>query len=46
MTPFDRWLTDDDPYYGTDLVDVPDEAWCPTCRGGRDEACLLAGHDA
>ena len=41
MTAYDRWLTNDDPYRGEDIVDVPDEAWCPVCGGGRDEACTI-----
>lgn len=41
VTAYDRWLTDDDPYRGEDIVDVPDEAWCPVCGGGRDEACTI-----
>lgn len=34
MTPFDRWLTNDDPYYGDDIVDIDDRPPCILC--GRD----------
>lgn len=33
-TAFDRWLTDDDPYYGDDIIDIPDAPPCADC--GRD----------